>query len=557
MKPTSSPNDHEIIEILERLKSLKDEYPPELLAARRAAFMSQVEQQRAVDAKRAESSEDRKVIKILKDLGAIKAEYPPELLATRRATFLSQVEVQREASQDQRIIEALESLKPARAEYPPQLLAARRAAFMAEVAERGQENVEETLVEQDQQVIKLLASLKTTGAGYPSKLLANRRAAFIRQVRGWGSISLLDVLHSAIQRRLSYFTSIPLAPMMKAMRASLVVISVLVAAFITTLVGNRALVTQLLNASPTKVEVSRPNPVTATSAQELQTTICKPGYSPPLCLAKKFDTSQDLTYQGNGARPAVAKDTLPGHSGIHQPEYVNDGHYGNGSSWISNSAYSWIKIDLGKVTAINTVEFGRDRLGNLSDRKPGQFTIAVALSDNVYADGNSSNDNIEYTLVYDSERAGLTGNASAVETVTAHFNSVTARYVKITFANPGIAIDEVEVFMIQPAFVQSGNQTERPNNRPPRATSTPVPTNTLRPTNTWTPIPTSTPTDVPTDTPVPPTNTPEPTDTPTDVPTSTPPPTNTATDVPTNTAPPPTDPFTLAPTDTPMPEPTH
>jgi hypothetical protein len=555
VKPTSSPHDQEIIEALESLKSQKAEYPPELLAARRAAFIGEIVQRREAAAKEAQHAQDQQVIEVLESLKSVKAEYPSELLAARRAAFISEI-VQRRAvlveeaqpSQNRDVIEILETLKADKIEYPPELFAARRTAFIRQVTG------EEALTGQDENVIKLLENLKTARAEYPARLLTARRAAFVRQVRGWGGVSLLEVLRSILQRQLSFMASILSAPMMKSMRTSLVVVGLLAATFIASLLGDRTLLTQIINPSPTQIQVSRPNPVSATSTQELQTTICKPGYSPPLCLAKKFDTSQDLTYQGNGAQPAVAKDTLPGHSGIHKAAYINDGHYGNGASWISNSPYSWIKIDLGEVKAINTVEFGRDRLGNYNDRDPGQFTIAVALADNIYADGNSSQDNIEYTLVYDSERAGFTGRVAGAETVTAYFDSVTARFVKITFANPGTAIDEVEVFMLQPALILSDEQTERPNNRPPRATATPLPTNTLRPTST--PLPTDTPTDIPTDTPVPPTDTPQPTDTPVP-PTDTPQPTDTPTDVPpTDTPLPPIDPTTAISADTPMPEPT-
>jgi len=520
VKPTSSPHDQEIIEILESLKSQTAEYPPELLAARRAAFIGQVVQRREVGVKEAQPS------------------------------------------QDQEILEILESLQPVKAEYPAELLAARRAAFIGQVTKRG----EEALAAQDQKVIELLESLKSVKVEYPPKLMAARRAALIGQVRRWGSASLLEVLRSAIQSKLSYIAGLPLAPMVKGMRTSLVVAGVLAAAFVASFLGNRTLFKEMFDPSPTQEQISRPIPILATNTGELQRTICRPGYLPPLCLAKEFDTSQDLTFQGNGARPAVAKDTLPGHSGIHRAAYLNDGHYGNGASWISNSAYSWIKIDLGQGKSINTVEFGRDRLGNFNDRDPGQFTIAVALSDNVYSDGNSSNDSIEYALVYDSERAGFTGTVSGSETVTAHFGSVVARFVKITFANSGTAIDEVEVFMVQPALTLSGGPTEKPNNRPPRATSTHIPTQTPQPTDTSTPIPTNTPrptrtpTDIPTDTPVPTDTPPPPTDTPTEIPTNTPRPTRTPTNiptdtpVPTDTPPPPTDPPTPIPTDTPVPE---
>jgi hypothetical protein len=284
--------------------------------------------------------------------------------------------------------------------------------------------------------------------------------------------------------------------------------------------------------------------------------ICKPWYEPPLYLAKGFDKSKDLTYQGNGAaRPAVAKDTLPGYDGVHRASYLNDGLYGPGASWISNSPYSWIKIDLGKSTTINTVAFGRDRLGNFNDRDPGQFVIAVALSDDIYADGNSNNDYTEYTQVYNSKLAGFDGVVSGSETVRASFRPVKARFIKITFANPGAAVDEVEVFMAQPSGL-SNTPTRRPREDPPVSVSTPVPVyNTpwptdIPPTNVppTDPPPTDTPLPPPTKTPRPPTSTPVPTDPP---PTAIPPTDIPPTDIPPTDVPPTDIPPTDIPTDVP------
>jgi hypothetical protein len=291
----------------------------------------------------------------------------------------------------------------------------------------------------------------------------------------------------------------------------------------------------------------------ATGTGEVAQVICKPGYLPPLCLAQEFDQSQDLTFPGNGsARPAVAKDTIPGHSRVHKAAYVNDGLYGPGASWISNSAYSWIKIDLGDVRTINTVTFGRDRLGNLNDGDPGQFVIAVAVQDDVYADGNSHNDFVEYTQVYNSEEAGFDGIISGPETIEARFDPAQARFVKITFENAGTAVDEIEAFMIQP-FGFANGPTQRPRDTLVPPSFTPIPTNTLVPSRTPTLIPTNT--FVPTRTPtLIPTNTPFPTNT--DVPTDTPePPTDTPEPPPTDTPEPPTDTPEPPPTDTPEPPP--
>ena len=234
----------------------------------------------------------------------------------------------------------------------------------------------------------------------------------------------------------------------------------MVATFAAALLGNGRQA-----ASPSHVESGdwQPSQVAmGTSTDEVEKVFCKPGYKPPLCLAKEFDNSQNLTYAGNGvARPAVAKDTLPGYDGIHKAANLNDGLYGPGASWISNSAYSWIKLDLGKPTTINTVTFGKDRLGNLNDGDPGQFVIAVAISDNVYADGNSSNDYVEYAQVYDLKQMGFNGVISGAETIKASFKPVRARFIKITFANRGTAVDEIEVFMAQPLDVV--NRPTRPS----------------------------------------------------------------------------------------------
>jgi hypothetical protein len=554
MTATPSPQDQEIIEILKRLETLKAEYPPELLAARRAAFIAQVEEQSEVGVKEELSSETQ-VIEALESLKSGGTEYPPELFATRRTAFLAQVKKQKEVGVREvkealpsraQVMQVLESLKTAPVEYPTELLSARRAAFIHQLEQHNTAEVAEELPVQNGMLSNLLDRLKSIEIEYPLKLWVNRRAAFLAQISR-ESVSILDALRSAFQKIFEQVKT-PSMPTMKLMRSSLVLAGILVAAFVGSLLyGNQG--GKLFN-PPLAQSNTSPAAVAATVTAESAEVICKPGYLPPLCLAKEFDKTQDLTYQGNGsARPAVAKDTIPGYSNIHKASYANDGLYGPGSSWVSNSAYSWIKIDLGKQTTINTITFGRDRLGNFKDRSPGQFVIAVALSDNIYADGNSNNDFTEYTRVYDSKKAGFDGVVSGSETIQANFVPTEARFVKITFEKAGTAIDEVEAFMVQPPSLVY-IPTQKPRDNQSRPTWTPVPTDTLVPTNT--PLPTSTNTPLPTDTPVP-TNTPVPTDT-SVPPTNTPlPPTDTSVP-PTDTSVPPTDTSVpaIAPTETPM-----
>ena len=175
--------------------------------------------------------------------------------------------------------------------------------------------------------------------------------------------------------------------------------------------------------------------------------ICKPGYAEPQCRAVPFDTTDDLAFSGNGdARPAVAKDDIIGFPTIHQPQFANDGYYGNGASWISNSTDSWVKVDLGRHVHINRLTLGRDRTGGYDDRDPGQFTIAVAKSDNVYANGDDTNDANEYKQVFNSADFGFSGDIVGSQTLQAKFQSVKARYVKVTAHNAGTDFDEIQVF---------------------------------------------------------------------------------------------------------------
>ena len=557
-----APSQDQVMELLGNLKSARAEYPPELLSARRAAFIAQIKQHNHEETREEAPSEDR-VIELLGSLRSALAEYPPELLSARRAAFLAQVEkynnghVPEESPSQDQVMELLGNLKSARAEYPSELLSARRAAFLAQIKQHNEVAAQkEPLPLHGGSISTLFDRLKSIEMEYPLKLWYARRSVFVAQIRE-GKISILEALRSAVRNLFSVQTKHPSVPAFSFRRTSMVLATLLVAAFIGSLAyGNRRPLTGIFASSPPQQEASQLSPAAAvTNTGEAAKLVCKPGYLPPLCLAQEADQSQDLTFPGNGsARPAVAKDTLPGYGRIHDAAYANDGVYGPGASWISNSAYSWIKIDLGDIRTINTITFGRDRLGNFNDGDPGQFVIAVALSDNVYADGNSHNDFVEYTQVYDSEKAGFDGIVSGPETIEARFEPVRARYVKITFENPGTAVDEIEAFMIQP-FGFGSNPTQRPRDTLVPPSFTPIPTNTLIPSRTPTLIPTNTlvptrtPTLIPTNTLVP-TFTPFPTDTATPRPTFTPRPTNT--DVPTDTPEPPTD-TPEPPTDTPEP----
>ena len=414
--------------------------------------------------------QDRDIIKLLEELGSIKDAYPPELLAERRAAFLSQVD----------------------------LLTA---------ADAGEE-----FSAGDQEVVHLLGTLKSVQVEYPPHLLAARRSAFLQQMERAAAPSVWEELRLSIGRIFQSETTIPGMPLPGFLRTSLVIGSLIVLAFLGSLIFSRTeQAAPLVPSLGATTATSASTAVPPASSGETAMLICKPD-DLSSCPPGGLDPSQDLANPGNGvALPAVSND------GVHQAAYVNDGRVG--TSWISNSPDSWIKIDLGQVRTINTVSVQNGSASPSQDNL-GHFVIAVALSD-MYADGDNSHDYREYAQVFHSEQTGFSGRVSQAETIRTHFSPIQARYIKITFEEAGAAIEEVGVFMDEPT-VLAEQPTRTPGEATAGITSTPVhintvtaldsatsaPTGTRMPTNTAVPISTDiatlAPTEpLPTDTPIP------------------------------------------------------
>jgi hypothetical protein len=470
--------------------------------------------------------------------------------------------MKKRATQDQELLKILKEMSSAQAKYPEELYSSRRASFMDQVAQSSHTQTREQPSPEDRKVIDPLRKLGSMPVKYPPLLLAIRRAAFIRRILWINFVSLCAAMWLAVKKHIPLPLLNTHIPALRRVPASLLAVSLAMAVFAGYFVyKNQA---PAFSFAPTSMGIVRSGRILTSDAREVR-IICQAGAKPPLCLAGEYQRDVKLTYQGNGAaRPAVAKDTMTGSGSVHKAAYVNDGLYGPGASWVSNSRNSWIKIDLGKVTKINTITFGRDRLGELNGHNPGQFVVSLAISDNVYADGNNSNDVREYRPVFNSEHAGFSGTISGAETVAVQFTPQETRYIKITFENKGTAIDEVEAFLAQPPMASSAPPAasqDKPDADPsappvintaqPPATYTSLPENTVTSLPSVTSVPSDTPTPLPTATDIP-TNTPVPTST--SIPTSTPVPTNSPTPAPSNTPiPPPTSTPVPLDTDTPVP----
>gem|GEM_PF-5741362 len=391
--------------------------------------------------------------------------------------------------QDTEIIKLLKDLESLEATYPIELLAARRAGFLARLEELTTVDTHNEGSNADQEIVTLLGAAKSTQADYPPDLLAARQAAFVRQIETLKRPSRWDRFRVFIQKIFQPATANPTLPPAGLIRISLLVASLVAAVFLGSLFARTQ---RSFTASPPQL-AARPTSTLPSSTSEAAMTLCKHDDGPFACLPGELNPSQDLAYPGNGpAFPAVSKDARP----AHQARVVNDGH--RGASWVSNSADSWIKIDLGQVRTINTVSLENGNLASSQYNNLGSFVIAVALSD-VYADGDSNNDDREYAQVFHSEQAGFSGTDSHTEMITVRFSPVEARFVKITFEKEGASVEEVGVFMAEPPVLAEPPTRTHQDDLPGTPLTT-THTSTLMAAHTSTSAPTDTQTLLPTDT---------------------------------------------------------
>jgi hypothetical protein len=69
-------------------------------------------------------------------------------------------------------------------------------------------------------------------------------------------------------------------------------------------------------------------------------------------------------------------------SNIHRLEHIHDGQYGNSHSWMSDEAgRGWVMFELPEAASIQKIVWGRDRLGQFTDRLPIAYTIEAGLSE--------------------------------------------------------------------------------------------------------------------------------------------------------------------------------
>ena len=183
------------------------------------------------------------------------------------------------------------------------------------------------------------------------------------------------------------------------------------------------------------------------------------GYSSPESGAKGPD---NLASAGKGVTPFGSTAFLPG--GIHDFVNVNDGFYGNSSSWISDfripDRNAFVGLSFGKSISISSIAWSRDNgdnsertpAGPFTDRAVGIYTLQVTRANNPGADspetGNSATGWATIgTVEYKAGADGLLFSAYLRHRfeVLADGNPISATGLRIKVSDGGICIDEIEV----------------------------------------------------------------------------------------------------------------
>lgn len=164
-----------------------------------------------------------------------------------------------------------------------------------------------------------------------------------------------------------------------------------------------------------------------------------------------MDTANNLALASKGA-VAFAKDILGNGSfaPTHTIPNLNNGTYGNGSSWIGNSNASFCGISLGaNPVTLRSIAFGRDNTAGFADRTLGLYTLQYTTAANPSAATPDASWTTIGTLNYQSAGGGA-NFATPSRRHRFNFTEVNATGIRLTCPGDGLGtgscVDEIELY---------------------------------------------------------------------------------------------------------------
>lgn len=218
--------------------------------------------------------------------------------------------------------------------------------------------------------------------------------------------------------------------------------------------GTRAL-TQIENASEATITLPSQALIAGTNILSVSLHEGPLDSGPPAQLTRveeggSMNAQANLALASHGA-VAFAKDLLG--NGSYAPTHtipnLNNGSYGNGSSWIGNSLNSFCGINLGaSPVIIGALAFGRDNTGAFTDRTNGTYTVQYTTVPNPSASTPDGSWTTINSLVY----AGASTPFFNLPSLRHRYDfpSVAATGIRLICPGDGIntgsCVDELEIY---------------------------------------------------------------------------------------------------------------
>ena len=124
-----------------------------------------------------------------------------------------------------------------------------------------------------------------------------------------------------------------------------------------------------------KLNIERFAPI---SARRVRFTIRKSNmYEPCLDEIEVFDSNgKNIALASAGTTWTTSGSNVEANR--HQPEFINDGKFGNSRSWMCSAPTGWIALEFPAESSIERIVWGRDRQGKFSDRLAIDYLIEAA-----------------------------------------------------------------------------------------------------------------------------------------------------------------------------------
>jgi hypothetical protein len=162
----------------------------------------------------------------------------------------------------------------------------------------------------------------------------------------------------------------------------------------------------------------------------------------PLCVPALRGGCRNLALLP-GAKSAASSEYENGNHPLHRIAHLNDGLYGNATSWIPVRMPAWAEIDLGAPYQISKVVVGNDHGGQFQDRAATELNVLAATEYGPASSAPSWRKVAEYR-----------GQGVQTEEVFS-FAPVAARWVRIDLGKGNgpldPRLDEIEVYEASPA----------------------------------------------------------------------------------------------------------